>query len=261
VPTDSYGRVAQLRDFLSANGPRWLAYYLVDRVAAKTHGVAYRKRANLELRRGLPGENTVRHMQRQWEIWDWSEGGEEWTVSPEWRQSVIDNLMLANALDPPMVAVEIGPGAGRWTEPLQSISERLILFDITERTLELCQQRFAACSNIEYRLTNGSSLEGVSDESVDFIWSFDAFVHIAPADQEGYVRDFARVMKPGARAVIHHSGEGGRHERWRSSMTAEGFVSLLQRHGLEPIEQMTHWGPRKEFTTPELGDVVTVFRR
>jgi SAM-dependent methyltransferase len=253
-------RLAQLRDFRSANGPRWLTYFLLERLAARAQDYAFRERADLELERRLPGENTVLNMQRAWGSWDWSDLGEEWTLSPEWRQSVIDELLLANAPNRP-VSIEIGPGAGRWTDILQSISERLILLDITERTLELCRQRFAACNNIDYRLTDGASLDGVADNSVDFIWSFDAFVHIAPADQEGYVREFARVMKPEARAVIHHSGEGGRHERWRSSMTVEGFAALLEENGLQLVNQLTSWGPENEFTTPMLGDAVSIFKR
>ena len=104
-------------------------------------------------------------------------------------------------------------------------------------------------------------MPGIPDESIDFIWSFDVFVHIAPDDQRGYMRDFARVMSPGAKAVIHHAGQGGRNANQRSSMTSDLFAHLVTEHGLRLIEQFDRWGDNGRFGLPVAGDVVSIFER
>ena len=57
-------------------------------------------------------------------------------------------------------------------------------------------------------LVDSPSLADVAPNSVDFVWSFDAFMHIAAADTASYLREFARVMRPGAVGVIHHPRQG-----------------------------------------------------
>jgi ubiquinone/menaquinone biosynthesis C-methylase UbiE len=244
-----------------------MGYYLLNRVAIRARGehaslslLTSRKMRRLELAKRLAGINTRAFLRQAYTDWDWSERGEEWTLSPEWRESVVEELLRPN-LPPGPVTLEIGPGAGRWSGVLQAESRRLVLADITERTLQICRERFAACDNVEYHLTDGTTLPEVGSETIDFVWSFDVFVHIAPSDQREYLREVARVMRPGARAVIHHAGKGGVDDptTWRSSMTATLFAELLQEAGLRLISQVESWGDG--FETPVSGDVVTIFER
>ena len=109
--------------------------------------------------------------------------------------------------------------------------------------MQLCREKLAGADNVEYRITDGSRLPNVADDSVDFIWSFDVFVHISPEDQQGYMSEFARVMRPGAKAVIHHAGVGGLHGDMRSAMTREMFADLVQANGLTLVDQFERWGP------------------
>jgi SAM-dependent methyltransferase len=252
--------LSKQRGLYEANGSRWFAYHVINRTAGKVCRLYERKARQLELEQGLPGLNTPEHMRQVWTKWTWPEAGEEWNLGRDWRQSVVDDLMLAH-LGPDPVSLEIGPGAGRWTSHLQEASKQLIVVDVAELALEMCRKRFAACDNIEYRLTDGSGVPGVDDESVDFIWSFDVFVHIAPDDQRGYLRDFARIMRPGAKAVIHHAGIGGVNGNMRSAMTRELFCELVAEHGLRVVDQFERWGPDERFELPVAGDVVTIFER
>lgn len=250
--------VAKQRGLFKANGSLWFGYHAIDRTAGKvSHFFASRARA-LELERGLPGLNTPEHMKQVWTEWDWSQGGEEWNLGHDWRVSVVEDLMLPNMSASP-VTVEIGPGGGRWSQHLQETSEQLILVDITELSMELCRERFAGCDNVDYRITDGAGIPGVEDGSVDFIWSFDVFVHISPADQACYMRDFARAMRPGAKAVIHHAGIGGVNMNMRSSMTKEHFAELVESNGLKLISQFERWGEDDRFGLPVDGDVVSIF--
>lgn len=220
----------------------------------------WRRAVARELARGLPGTNTQQANRRMWTLYDWEQGGEEWTVSPQWRQALIEEVMFAN-LPADATTLEIGPGAGRWSVALQRASRELILVDLSETAIELCRRRLAQFHNVSFHLTDGATLP-LPASSVDFVWSFDVFVHIAPRDQQTYLVELARVMRPGAQAIIHHAGRGSVHrEAWRSGMSAERFVDLVQAAGMCVITQFDRWGPNHEFAVPESGDVITVFAR
>jgi ubiquinone/menaquinone biosynthesis C-methylase UbiE len=196
-----------------------------------------------------------------WTNWDWGQKGEEWTQSEEWKQSVVDDL-LGPVMPEGGTILEIGPGAGRWTEFLLARAERLILVDIIERTLDMCRERFGTAGNVEYVLSSGGDLPGVAGGSVDGIWSFDVFVHVAPSDVASYLGEIGRVLRPGAVALIHHSGrprpDRSGQNGWRSPMSGKLFDALARRRGLTVERQFQSWGPG--FDVAHYGDLITVLR-
>ncbi|MGQ0832586.1 MAG: class I SAM-dependent methyltransferase, partial [Microthrixaceae bacterium] len=190
------GRAREIRELAAANGYRWTLQHLLLKTSWRVvRSLEARQRA-LEVRRDLPGINTRARNRRVWDDWDWSRSGEEWTPSPEWKAALVEHVLLPY-LEGRRRIVEIGPGAGRWTEHLQRIADELTLVDLSATCIEQCKQRFAACSNISYHVNSGADLSMVAASSVDAIWSFDAFVHIAPPEIRAYVGEFARVLVPG----------------------------------------------------------------
>src|SRR5690348_9561825 len=130
-----------------------------------------------EQRRGVLGPahlgwtgNSADDNRGSWTDWDWSRSGEEWTVSEEWKQSLIDDV-LCRWIALGSASVEIGPGGGRWSETLASRSSRLVLVDISEVPLDRCRERLRGKTHVEYLLTPGTELTGVEDESIDAVWS------------------------------------------------------------------------------------------
>jgi SAM-dependent methyltransferase len=206
-----------------------------------------------------PAENRDR-----WTGWDWSAGGEEWTESPEWKASLVEHVLVPG-IPAGGTVLEVGPGAGRWSEHLRERAERLVLVDVTERALDLCRERFGDDPRVSYALSSGSDLPGVDDASVDAVWSFDVFVHVAPLDVAGYLSEIARVLRPGGVAVIHHAGARGRVDAagtrgWRAPMTARLFAVLARERGLEVERQVDSWdGGRHGIRV--YGDVITSLRR
>jgi SAM-dependent methyltransferase len=170
-----------------------------------------------------------------WGEYDWSGGGLEWG-GPESRDALIEELL------PPGHAsiVEIGPGAGRFSEVLAERAERLVLVDVTEVALRRCRERLGDRPGIEYVRTDGPNLPGVESSSVDLVWSFEAFVHMQPVDVAAYVGEIARVLRPGGRAVIHHAGRRDR-SGWRAPMGAALFARLARERSLE-VESQRTWG-------------------
>lgn len=195
-----------------------------------------------------PSENSMddidHRVEHNFEVWnnrDWSDGGVEWTVSPKWKQSLIDEVML-KYIKSGKTILEIGPGGGRWTEALLQIAKHLVLIELSDRCIEVCKQRFANCRNISYFVNNGTDLSFISDDSVDFIWSFDVFVHINPKDIGHYLQQLSRILRSGGRGIIHHAKDGNKYGGWRSDMTAKLFADFVNRHGLILVTQFDSWG-------------------
>jgi SAM-dependent methyltransferase len=201
----------------------------------------------------------------RWSAWDWSRAGEEWTASPEWKAALIADV-LERLLPARGVLLEIGPGAGRWSRALLPRATRLILVDVSERPLELCRQAFAGEARVDYVLSTGCDLPGVATASVGAVWSFDVFVHVAPVDQAGYLREIGRVLEPGGLAVIHHADGRNRgvlasRHGWRAPMSRGLFAALAGQAGLAVERQFDSWGPAGEFDLGAYADAITVLRR
>jgi SAM-dependent methyltransferase len=225
----------------------------------------------LEQRRGVLGPahrrwsgHSPAENRDQWTSWDWSSLGEEWNESQAWKQSLIDDVLLAT-IPAGGTVVEIGAGGGRWSEVLVERAERTILVDVTPAVLNLCRERLGERDDVEYRLSSGSDLPGVEDGAVDAVWSFDVFVHVAPVDQAGYLDEIARVLRPGGIAAIHHAdgrNRGNQPSRrgWRAPMSAHLFAVLAGDRGLTVERQLRSWSDGR-YGLDAYGDVISVLRR
>ncbi|NOX63182.1 MAG: class I SAM-dependent methyltransferase [Chloroflexi bacterium] len=248
---------------------------ILDLLNPRTWIRALRRRLlQYKQRRFASGENlvvvdlptlTVDKNRQIWNDYDWSLSGEEWTdhvreyrgLEPkQWKQALIDGMMR-KYIQPGSVVLEIGPGAGRWTAELAPLAGRLLVADITERCLDICRDRFREYAHIEYYLIE-RGLDFIEDNSLDYIWSYDVFVHINPSDVSAYIRDFFRVLKPGGIAIIHHAGqyptEKERRQGLRTYMSRDLFAHFVAKHGLNMVEQ-------NEKLAHKPGDIISVFAK
>ena len=90
-----------------------------------------------------PKPNTIENNLEEWSNWDWSKHGEEWSNTPEWKNNLIEHVLKPNVPINSNI-LEIGPGAGRWTEHLVERAARLILIDLVPKCIEICKERFKA---------------------------------------------------------------------------------------------------------------------
>jgi cyclopropane fatty-acyl-phospholipid synthase-like methyltransferase len=244
---------------------RWRLWHLLRRVDRRAIAV--------EKRRFITGNSTVSSLyhsmeenRQLWDHYDWSQSGEEWTndvadyrgLDPAaWKQSLIEEVMKRYVARGSTV-LEIGPGAGRWTEHLLAIAGVVHAADISKRCLALCEDRFGARANLRLHWIEDGGLPSIASDSIDCAWSYDVFVHITPNDIDRYLGALRRVLEPGGIAVIHHSGRykdaADAAKGFRSHMDGDFFAHLVAKHGLELIEQNTEL-PHKE------GDVISVFRK
>jgi ubiquinone/menaquinone biosynthesis C-methylase UbiE len=204
--------------------------------------------------------NSIEENRALWDRFDWTARGEEWTrraaslkgLEPDaWKATIAE--LIQREVPPRSVVLEVGPGAGRWTEMLRSRASHLVLVDISATCLDLCRDRFGVGADIEYHLHDGQSPLDVRAETVDVIWSYDVFVHINPNDVDAYLAEFARILKPGGRGVVHHSG-GYDSLHFRAPMSREWFAALVRRNGLDVESQDAE-------LAHEPGDIVTFIRK
>jgi len=253
-----------IQSHLFTNGLLWTCYFAAHHILKNAAKVICERMKKLETSHKLPGENTISRNYIAWQNWDWSEKGEEWTPSLQWKQSLIDEVLL-RYIERGKTVLEIGPGAGRWTAPLQKTAKHLIVVDLSDKCIELCRMRFADCDNIEFFVNNGNNLSFLTDESIDFVWSFDVFVHINAWDTEKYLGEFARILRKEGLAVIHHPKGGQITESedngWRSNTTSELFCGMIEKHGLTLVSQFDSWGDHNQFDVKHFNDIITVFRK
>ena len=241
------------------NGIRWTSCFSARHFLSESLRFLENSMQNLERRFNLPGSNSVQENTLKWNNYRWEQGEDEWTISAEWKQSIIDHVIL-KYVDSGGNVLEVGPGFGRWTRKLVELSERLIVVDISEKCIDHCKKLFGGNTNIEFHLNDGGSLDFIIDDSVDFIWSFDVFVHIEPVDIERYLKEFRRILKKNGRVIIHHGIVGKTAHNWRSTLTLQIFTALLQKYNFSLTDQFSSWGEDDAFKV-ESGDVISIFSR
>jgi SAM-dependent methyltransferase len=194
---------------------------------------------------------------RKWAEHNWEHGGHKWSPGGNaagtemlWARSIWPRI--AQHL-PAGTVLEIAPGFGRWTEYLLEHCERLIGVDLTPRCIEVCRERFPGLRT-SFDVNDGESLPMVADGSLDFAFSFDSLVHVEAPQIASYLAELARVLKPGAAAVLHHSnlnayiGDGTlpwwvAEPHWRArSVSARSFRVAARAAGLVCLSQeLINW--------------------
>lgn len=107
-------------------------------------------------------------------------------------------------IHPAQTLVEIGGGGGRMTQYLLS-ARKIIVVDFNPATFGYLSRRFADCvDKFEFYQTSGYEMHGIADNGVDFVFTFDVFVHLEPEGIGDYLKEIERVLKPGSKAVVHY---------------------------------------------------------
>jgi ubiquinone/menaquinone biosynthesis C-methylase UbiE len=204
--------------------------------------------------------------------YDWKDAGEEWserwgTSEAQWSGTILPRI---KKYLPASTILEIGPGYGRWTHYLKDHCDRLLIVDRAAQCIDACRERFAAEPKITGYVNKSGSLAMIPDRTVDFVFSFDVFVHIPRPVAEEYLAEFSRTLKPGGKGFVHHSNLGVFENSPRNrlpaalkklftqwhildedhhrtpTMSAEIFRSLCPRFGLHCTRQeLVNWRGRR----------------
>jgi ubiquinone/menaquinone biosynthesis C-methylase UbiE len=102
------------------------------------------------------------------------------------------------------LVLDLAAGHGRNTAMLLRHAAQVIAVDIRPENIAFMRERFAQEQQRLVLIQNdGTSLSGVEDATVTLAYSFDAMVHFYPDVVFAYVREFSRVMAPGAHGFVH----------------------------------------------------------
>ncbi|MEW6744414.1 MAG: class I SAM-dependent methyltransferase [Planctomycetota bacterium] len=184
-------------------------------------------------------------MDRQWDTWIW----------PLIKESDFT------------CTVDLATGAGRNAAKLLPLASDLHLVDVNDYAIDMCRERFRHAEGpcrIHYHVNDGTTLPGIADETVTFVYCWDAAVHFDKFVILQYLREFSRIMKHGATGFIHHSNYGcvaddtdfQKHPHSRSNMTAALFLEYCHQTELECLAQkLLVWGG-----IPDL-DCISRFRK
>lgn len=139
--------------------------------------------------------------------------------------------------------LDLACGHGRNTEFLRRYAKSIDMVDVNQTCIDACESRFGGQKDgcvFRYHVTSGNSLP-VSNDSISFVYTWDAMVHFDKLVVRDYVHDVFRVLKPGGSAFLHHSNYGtvAPDSSWtknhgnRSDMTAELMRDYAQEAGLK----------------------------
>lgn len=252
-------KVKLLWNSIRENGLLWTCLLSVYYLSSGIAEASFDKLQRVKLERQLPGTSGLKTNKEIWENWNWAAGGEEWTPSPEWKESLIKNV-LRKYIRPGGHILEIGPGAGRWTGILVEMADTFTAVDIAESCIRICRQQYGDKAGTTFLVGNGQDLAGVADASIDSLWSFDVFVHINVGETARYVSEFKRVMRAGSVGVVHHGRDGGLSGGWRSNLTSAAFRRLLQDAGFRVLREFQTWQDAGQgYPVGLYHDEVTVF--
>jgi ubiquinone/menaquinone biosynthesis C-methylase UbiE len=119
-------------------------------------------------------------------------------------QAEVLRRFLLPFLSPPGTVLEIGAGGGRWTREMAGRAVRLILVDGVPE-FEAAIRQHLPDLDATFLVAPEGRLPDIPDESVDFVFSFDTFVHFHRPLFDTYVETAGRVLRPGGHFVLHHA--------------------------------------------------------
>jgi ubiquinone/menaquinone biosynthesis C-methylase UbiE len=104
-------------------------------------------------------------------------------------------------------ALDFGCGMGRLTQALARYFESVSGVDIAPSMLELAEKHNHFGTKCKYYLNKSPDLSLFPNEQFDFICSFITLQHLEPKYSKVYLKEFARVLKPGGVAVFQVPAE------------------------------------------------------
>ena len=104
------------------------------------------------------------------------------------------------------IVLEIGCGIARMSTHIAGDCQQLYAVDISRELLTIAEARAKALGveNIVFMETDGNTLPGIPENTIDLAWEYLVFQHISSSDViESYIKEVGRVLKPGGVFIFH----------------------------------------------------------
>jgi SAM-dependent methyltransferase len=114
-------------------------------------------------------------------------------------RKLINSYVLPN-IEKAATVLDLGSLHGNYFKYFKN-AEKIIGVDIVEPPLTI-QNQLGPGQTFQFYLTHGNELKGISDGSIDFIFSVDTFSRVPKEAILSYVKEFPRVLKKGGRLCV-----------------------------------------------------------
>ena len=147
----------------------------------------------------------------------------------------------------------LGCGKGLWKRELASFTP-IICADVNPQLFEYVKegynQMFFDAGRMKFVTVKMKKLDGQDDNTVDFVFSWETFPLLPPEEQGAMLKELNRVMKPGARAMIHFADAFNSEDyAWMEQkhwayMDRWTFIDMVKAEGFIPLRITTDDAPR-----------------
>jgi 2-polyprenyl-3-methyl-5-hydroxy-6-metoxy-1,4-benzoquinol methylase len=129
--------------------------------------------------------------------------GEEWG-GPAFADHIVDLVgpYLGDGVD----VLELGCGGGKFSQRLAPRCRSLVCSDISPQMIEHTKRSLSALGvdgKVRYALLNGVDFDGISPDSIDFVFSYDVQLHLQMQNVFSYMRDARRILRDGGVFMLH----------------------------------------------------------
>jgi len=196
-------------------------------------------RKSWEARAGSDPLYAIDARRRNWEVRDFYSQGAQLV------EEIVDPALKVLSVDPSGLRVlEIGCGMGRLFEGLSHRFAEVWGIDISQGMIE--QGRAQCPVEAKWILGDGVSLNGVDSESIDYVLSYQVFIHARqPSIVRGYFAEMQRVLRPGGTFQVHLRGG------------SNSFRQAIVRGMPRPLRVASGVALRKIGVLPVQGDIDT----
>jgi SAM-dependent methyltransferase len=127
---------------------------------------------------------------------------------------------------------ELGCGAGRMTRTFAQRFQSVAAVDISTEMQSRAKSYLQSFSNIRWVLSDGESLPGLENASVDFVFSYLVLQHM-PAKEVVFssIREMMRILRPGGAFLFQFNGSERPTMNWKGR-TIAGILDAFAARGL-----------------------------
>ncbi|MEI8348690.1 MAG: class I SAM-dependent methyltransferase [Candidatus Omnitrophota bacterium] len=157
---------------------------------------------------------------------------------------VMDYLKKINITYTNRKALDFGCGVGRLTQALAPYFDEIYGIDISPSMIKLAKNFNRYPGTCQYILNECDHLRILPDNSIDFIYTNIVFQHIEPIYTKRYIKEFLRIMAPGALATfqlitkqignIHHKTAFAKFRSFFKKVTPNFLLRLYRRVSNQP---------------------------
>jgi len=104
-----------------------------------------------------------------------------------------------------IIALEVGPGTGRYTRHVVPYCHEIYLVDYSQYCCEFLREYFKGKEGIHIIHNEGEEKLPVPDNTVDLVFSISTFVHLYLETIYWYFEESYRLLRRGGRALINYA--------------------------------------------------------